>query len=182
MPFEFEKTALPEVLLVKPEIFRDGRGFFTESYKKSDFLKAGIKEEFVQDNHSKSSKNVLRGLHYQKAPFAQAKLVRCVEGRVMDVAVDIRKGSPTFAKWVSVELTPENGHMLFLPEGFAHGFLVLSETAEISYKCSREFAPQYDAGVRFDDPKIAVNWGIKDPVLSEKDRKLPYLEDYRDKG
>lgn len=174
--FEFEKTNIDGVFLIKPKIYRDIRGFFLETYKKSEFEKNGINVDFVQDNHSKSFKNVLRGLHYQKEPYSQAKLVRCIKGKILDVAVDIRKNSPTFAKWYGVELTEENGYMLYIPEGFAHGFLVLSEEAEIIYKCSKEYKPEYDAGIRFDDPVIKINWPVKQPILSEKDKNLPYLE------
>lgn len=175
MPFEFEKLKLDGLVLVKPRVFADERGFFVESYKKSDFEKAGIKESFVQDNHSKSVKGVLRGLHYQKAPFAQGKLVRCTAGAIMDVAVDIRKDSLTFRKWATVELSAENAHMLYLPGGFAHGFLVLSEIAEIMYKCTTEYNPSADIGVIWNDPDIGVDWGIKDPILSPKDKLLPLL-------
>lgn len=177
MPFEFEKMKLDGLVLVKPRIFTDARGFFVESYKKSDFEKAGIKENFVQDNHSRSSKDVLRGLHYQKSPVGQGKLVRCTLGRILDVAVDIRKDSATFRKWTGVELSAENAHMLYLPEGFAHGFLVLSDTAEIMYKCTREFSPAHDAGIRWNDPQIGIKWGVTEPALSAKDLKLPLLKD-----
>lgn len=177
MPFNFEKLKLEGLLLVKPMVFNDERGFFLETYKLGDFEKAGIKGNFVQDNHSKSTKGVLRGLHYQKSPVAQGKLVRCPNGRILDVAVDIRKDSPTFRKWMAVELSAENALMLYLPEGFAHGFLVLSDTAEIIYKCTREFSPAHDAGIRWNDPQIGVKWGVTDPVLSVKDLNLPLLKD-----
>jgi dTDP-4-dehydrorhamnose 3,5-epimerase len=177
MPFEFEKLEPAGLVLVKPKVFLDDRGFFVESYKKSDFEKAGIREEFVQDNHSKSVKGVLRGLHYQKDPFAQGKLVRCLSGSVLDVAVDIRRASPSFGKWAAIELNSDSAHMLYIPPGFAHGFLVLSETAEIMYKCTKEFSPAHDAGIRWDDPRLGIEWGIKAPVLSAKDSALPLLED-----
>ncbi|HBB66822.1 MAG: dTDP-4-dehydrorhamnose 3,5-epimerase [Elusimicrobia bacterium GWA2_56_46] len=177
MPFEFEKLEPAGLVLVKPKVFLDDRGFFVESYKKSDFEKAGIREEFVQDNHSKSVKGVLRGLHYQKDPFAQGKLVRCLSGRVLDVAVDIRRASPSFGKWAAIELNSDSANMLYIPPGFAHGFLVLSETAEIMYKCTKEFSPAHDAGIRWDDPRLGIEWGIKAPVLSAKDSALPLLED-----
>ena len=177
MPFEFEKLKLDGLLLVRPRVFSDERGFFVETYKSVDFGKAGIKEAFVQDNHSRSVRNVLRGLHYQKSPAAQAKLVRCTLGRIRDVAVDIRKDSPNFGKWAAVELSAANAHMLYIPEGFAHGFLVLSDEAEIMYKCTREFYPAHDAGIRWNDPQIGVKWGVKDPVLSPKDLNLPFLKD-----
>lgn len=177
MPFEFEKLKPEGLVLIKPKFFRDNRGFFAEVYKKSDFEKAGIKTDFVQDNHSRSSRNVIRGLHYQKEPYLQAKLVRCIKGKIFDVAVDIRKDSPYFKKWVGVELSEENGYMFYIPEGFAHGFLVLSDEAEIIYKCSKEYMPEYDTGIRYDDPDLNINWGINNPVLSEKDSRLPYLKD-----
>lgn len=181
MPFEFIKTEIPEVILIKPKVFQDERGFFLETYKKSDFEKAGINAEFVQDNHSKSVKGVLRGLHFQKKPFAQGKLVRCVRGKIFDVAVDIRKGSPTFGKWVGYELSEENKYILWIPEGFAHGFLTLSEEAEVIYKVSGgEYSPQHDAGIIWNDPDINIKWPVnqvKEIILSEKDKKLPFLKD-----
>jgi len=181
MPFEFIKTDIPDVILVKPKVFCDSRGFFMETYKKSDFESAGIDTDFVQDNHSKSIKGVLRGLHYQKEPFAQGKLVRCIRGKIFDVAVDIRKGSPTFGKWVGYELSEENKLMLWIPKGFAHGFLTLSEEAEVVYKVSGgEYNPDYDAGIRWDDPDIGINWPIEmveEVLLSEKDKNLPFLKD-----
>ena len=177
MPFEFEKLDIEDLILVKPKVFGDVRGFFMESYKKSDFVKNGITIEFNQDNHSKSSSRVLRGLHYQAEPHQQAKLVRCVKGRIYDVAVDLRKNSPTFKKWVRVELSEENKFMLYIPEGFAHGFVVLSNEAELLYKASGEYAPEYDRGVLWNDREINVDWGIDfDPVLSPKDKKLPTLK------
>ena len=136
MPFEFIKTDISEVILIKSKVFGDERGYFMETYKKSDFEKIGIDTDFVQDNHSKSTKGVLRGLHFQKEPFAQGKLVRCVKGKIFDVAADIRKGSPTFGRWVGHELSEENKLMLWIPKGFAHGFLTISEEAEIIYKVS----------------------------------------------
>jgi len=181
MPFEFISTDIPDVILVKPKVFSDKRGFFMETYKESDFGSAGIDTDFVQDNHSKSVKGVLRGLHYQKEPFAQGKLVRCIRGRIFDVAVDIRKGSPTFGKWVGYELSEENRLMLWIPKGFAHGFLTLSDEAEVIYKVSGgEYNPDYDAGIRWDDPDIGINWPVKlveEVLLSEKDRNLPFLKD-----
>ena len=181
MTFEFQKTEIEDVIYVIPQIFGDDRGFFSETYKKSVFVENGIKDEFNQDNHSKSRKGVLRGLHYQMHPKAQAKLVRCVKGKILDVAVDIRKGSKTFGKWVSRELSEENKRMLYLPEGFAHGFVVLSDEAEFLYKCSNEYSPENDRGIRWNDPDINVNWGIDfEPQLSEKDKKQPFLKDVAD--
>jgi len=177
MPFEFIRLKIPEMVLIKPEIFRDERGFFLETYKSSDFIQFGITEKFVQDNHSKSSKHVLRGLHFQNMPKAQGKLVRCTKGKIWDVGVDLRKGSPYYSKWVGIELSDENFYMLYLPPGFAHGFCVLSEEAEVQYKCTEEYSPQYDAGIRWDDPDINIRWPIEKPVLSNKDANLPYLKD-----
>ncbi len=178
MPFEFERQKIKDVILVKPRVFGDNRGFFMESYKKSDFIKNGIDVEFVQDNHSKSSAHVLRGLHYQEAPFGQAKLVRCTRGRIYDVAVDIRPGSKTFGEYVKVELSEENKQMLFIPDGFAHGFVVLSDEAELLYKTSKEYAPQADRGILWNDKDININWEIDfEPVLSEKDKIQPALKE-----
>ena len=177
MPFIFKKLSIPEVVLIEPKVFRDGRGLFLETYKYSDFAQTGIKEQFVQDNYSKSVKGVLRGLHFQKNPDAQGKLVQCVKGKIFDAAVDIRKGSPTFGRWVSVELSEENNLLLYVPSAFAHGFVVLSETADVIYKCNREYSPEDDRGIIWDDPDINIRWPVKDPVLSEKDKKLPFLKD-----
>ncbi len=178
MPFEFERQKIEDVILVKPKVFGDNRGFFMEAYKKSEFFENGITIEFNQDNHSKSTKGVLRGLHYQKSPYAQAKLVRCSKGRIYDVAVDIRPESKTFGQYVKVELSEENKHMLFIPEGFAHGFVVLSEEAELLYKASGEYAPQADRGIRWNDETIGINWEIDfEPILSEKDMVQPFLKD-----
>ncbi len=181
MPFEFEKTQLPDVILVKPKIFGDARGFFMETYKKTEFAKNGIDIEFVQDNHSKSTKGVLRGLHYQKEPKAQAKLVRCPYGKVFDVAVDIRKNSPYFGKWTGAILSAENKHMLYIPEGFAHGFVVLSDEAELFYKASDEYSPEHDRGIKWNDPDINIDWGIDfKPLVSEKDDRQPLLKEIGD--
>ncbi len=181
MPFEFKKLDIPEVQLIIPRVFNDDRGFFLESFKKSDFAANGITDEFNQDNHSKSSKGVLRGLHYQLAPKAQAKIVRCIKGKIFDVAVDIRKNSPTFSKWVGAVLSEENKNMLYMPEGFAHGFVVLSETAEILYKASNEYSKEHDRGVAWNDPDINIEWNIDfEPLLSEKDKQQPFLKDVKE--
>ncbi len=179
MPFEFRSLEIKDVILVTPRVFGDERGFFMESYQKSSFQENGIKDEFVQDNHSKSIKGVLRGLHYQKEPKAQAKLVRCSKGKIFDVAVDIRKESPTFGKWVGEILSEDNKNMLYIPAGFAHGFVVLSDEAELLYKASDEYSPENDRGIRWNDPDININWGIDltDPTISEKDSKQPFLKD-----
>lgn len=178
MPFEFEKQNIKDVILIKPSVFGDNRGFFLESYKKSDFEANGISVEFNQDNHSKSSKHVLRGLHYQANPYSQAKLVRCVRGKIYDVAVDLRKESETYKKYVKVELSEENKCMFFIPQGFAHGFVVLSEEAEIIYKASGEYNPEADRGVFWRDKDLNINWGIDfEPILSLKDQNLPCLSE-----
>ena len=178
MPFEFKKMEIEDVILVTPKVFGDSRGFFLESYKKTDFFKNGITDEFNQDNHSKSSKGVLRGLHYQAKPYSQAKIVRCVSGKIFDVAVDIRPDSPTFKKWVGAILSEENKNMLYIPKGFAHGFVALTDEVEILYKASGEYAPQADRGIRWNDPEIGVEWGIDfEPLVSEKDSKQPFIKD-----
>ncbi len=178
MPFEFERLKIKDVILVKPKVFGDNRGFFLESYKKSEFFENGIDVEFNQDNHSKSSARVLRGLHYQAAPYAQAKLVRCSKGRIYDIAVDIRPNSPTFGKYVKVELSEENKQMLYIPAGFAHGFVVLSDEAELLYKASGEYNQNADRGILWCDKDINIDWGIDfEPVLSEKDKNQPLLKD-----
>jgi dTDP-4-dehydrorhamnose 3,5-epimerase len=171
------KTDIPDVLIFEPKVFGDDRGFFFESFSQKVFEEAvGRKVEFVQDNHSKSSKGVLRGLHYQLEPHAQGKLVRCVAGEVFDVAVDIRKSSPTFGKWVGVNLSAENKRQLWIPEGFAHGFYVVSEEAEFVYKTTNYFRPESDRGIKWDDPFVGVFWPFNGkPILSVKDTNQPYL-------
>ena len=171
MPFEFEKQSIEDVILVKPKVFGDNRGFFMETYKKSEFVANGIDVEFTQDNHSKSTKGVLRGLHYQAKPYGQAKLIRCVKGRIYDVAVDIRKNSKTFGQYVKIELSEDNKQMLFIPEGFAHGFVALTDDVEILYKTSGEYAPQADRGILWCDKELNVDWEIDfEPILSDKDK------------
>jgi dTDP-4-dehydrorhamnose 3,5-epimerase len=177
MAFLFERLEIPEVILIKPQVFADERGFFMETYKHSDFAAFGIRERFVQDNHSRSVKGVLRGLHYQNPPKAQGKLVRVVIGEIFDVAVDIRKGSPTYGKWVGVELSAENKRMLYIPPGFAHGFCVLSEVAEVLYKTTEEYAPECEAGIIWNDPEIGIKWPVEQPIISPKDAKWPGLKD-----
>lgn len=178
MNFEFKKLSIPDVILITPEVFSDERGFFTEAYKKSVFEKAGIKENFTQDNYASSKKNVLRGLHYQIPPMEQAKLVRCIKGDIFDVAVDIRKGSPFFGKWVAVQLSEENKKMLFIPPDFAHGYLVLSEEAKVVYKISKEYSKEHERGILWKDPTVKIDWPLSgDPILSEKDTKLPLLNE-----
>lgn len=184
MPFEFKKMEVDGVVLVTPKVFEDERGFFLEGYKKTDFVNNGIDVDFNQDNHSKSSFGVLRGLHYQTSPKMQAKLVRCIRGKIFDVAVDIRKNSPHFGKWCGAILSEENKQMLYIPEGFAHGFLTLSDTAELLYKATGEYSPQNDRGVLWNDPDIGIDWtkyGLNfEPTLSAKDKIQPRLKDIKD--
>lgn len=171
-------TALPEVLVIEPRVFGDARGFFTESWNEQVFNKAvGSEVRFVQDNHSRSARGVLRGLHYQLQPHAQGKLVRCVAGAIFDVTVDLRKSSPNFGRWAGVELTADNHKQLWIPPGFAHGFLVLSETADFLYKTSGYYAPQAESALRWDDPAVGIEWpdtGVA-PLLADKDAQAPLL-------
>lgn len=171
-------TEIPGVFLIEPVVHGDHRGFFMESYHRDRFAELGIECEFVQDNHSRSRAGVLRGLHYQLGR-PQAKLVRATVGRVFDVVVDLRRGSPTFGRWVGAELSDANHRMLFAPAGFGHGFLVLSEAAEFQYKCSDFYAPEEERGIRWDDPTLEIEWptGDADPVLSDRDLEWPYLKD-----
>ncbi|WP_280188440.1 dTDP-4-dehydrorhamnose 3,5-epimerase [Delftia sp. PS-11] len=170
--------AIPEVMLIEPKVFGDDRGFFLESFNQQVFNQAtGTDYSFVQDNHSRSKKGVLRGLHYQLPPHAQGKLVRVVRGAVFDVAVDVRRGSPTFGQWVGAELTEDNHRQLWLPPGFAHGFLVLSDSADFLYKATAYYAPQSDRGIAWNDPAIGIQWPQLDVELSlsDKDLKQPLL-------
>ena len=168
------ETALPGVCLIQSKVFRDARGFFLESYHRAKFAELGITDHFVQDNHSRSTKGVLRGLHYQlRRP--QAKLCRVIEGEVLDIVVDIRLGSPYFGKWVSAVLSAENHYQIYVPGGFAHGFLVLSESAQFLYKCSDFHDPVDEGGIIWNDPDLNITWGIADPLLSEKDRQYKPL-------
>ncbi len=175
----FIQTAIPEVVIIEPKVFTDERGYFMESFRKDLFEENIRKIDFVQDNESKSTKGVLRGLHYQLPPFAQSKLVRVITGKVLDVAVDIRKGSPTFGNYVAVELSEENRCQLFIPRGFAHGFLVLSDEAIFTYKVDNYYAPEYDRSIRFDDPAIAIDWNFpkEQIIISQKDKNAPFLKD-----
>ena len=175
MPFSFKSLAIAEVILVEPKIFPDERGFFFESFKASDFEQAGLPCRFMQDNFSFSKKNVIRGLHYQKDPNAQAKLVTVLKGSIWDIAVDIRRNSVTYLKWVAVELNDKNHAMLYIPTGFAHGFAALSEEVHLLYKCTNEYDPQADAGIRWSDPDLAINWPVESPIISEKDSRLPFV-------
>ena len=175
MPFSFKPLSIPEVILVTPAVFPDDRGFFLEAFKVSDFAEAGLPTCFVQDNVSFSRKDVIRGLHYQKNPKAQGKLVSVLKGGVWDVAVDIRRQSPTFLEWVATELNDQSHAMLYIPPGFAHGFAALTGDVHLLYKCTSEYDPQADAGIRWDDPTIAVSWPVGRPILSDKDRRLPLV-------
>ena len=177
MSFHFKELEIPGIIVIEPKIFRDGRGFFMESYRRSDFVAAGIKEYFVQDNHSRSSKHVMRGLHCQKDPNAQGKLVRCISGKIFDVAVDLRKGSPTFGRWVGEELSEDNSLMLYIPPDFAQGLVVLSNMAEIVYKCTKEYSPADERGIIWNDPDIDIIWPVQEPILSGKDAENPLLKD-----
>jgi dTDP-4-dehydrorhamnose 3,5-epimerase len=172
--FERIESGIPEAYIVKPRILRDGRGFFAETYHAAKFKELGITDNFVQDNHSRSCKGTLRGLHYQ-LQRPQAKLCRVVLGAVLDVAVDIRRGSPTFGKSVATILSAENMEQIYVPAGFAHGFLVLSDEAEFLYKCSDFYDPAGEHGVLWSDPALGIDWNISDPVLSEKDSRYPRL-------
>ena len=172
------ETGIEGLQLIEPRIFRDPRGYFYESYNKERLEFHGLHDEFIQDNESRSTYGVIRGLHYQKEPYAQAKLVRVTEGSIFDVAVDIRPGSPTYGKWYGVEISADNFLQLFIPAGFAHGFSVLSDHATVLYKCDHYYHPQSESGIRFDDPVLQIDWKI-DPdkiIVSEKDRILPYLK------
>ena len=171
------ETALPGVLILEPKVFGDARGYFFESWNQAAFEAAGITNKWVQDNESKSCYGVLRGLHYQAAPYTQAKIVRAIVGAVLDVAVDIRKGSPTFGKYVAVELSAENKRQLYIPRGFAHGFAVLSDEAVFAYKCDNIYMPSAERGIRFDDPVLAIDWRVKPDKwnLSPKDGKHPFF-------
>ena len=181
MPIKISRTEIPEVLVVEPEIFGDNRGFFLETFHSEKYVEKGINKTFVQDNHSRSTKDILRGLHYQlRTP--QAKLVYAATGKIFDVAADIRKGSPTFGKWVGVVLSEGNKFQLYIPEGFAHGFCVLSETADVIYKCTSVFSPGDDRGVNWSDKTINVNWPVTAPLLSDKDTNLPILTDIPENG
>jgi dTDP-4-dehydrorhamnose 3,5-epimerase len=177
MPFRFERLEIPEIILVEAQRHGDDRGYFLETYKQSTFADNGISPAFVQDNISHSALGVLRGLHYQKHPGAQGKLVMALKGRIFDVAVDIRRGSPTYGKWVGLELSGDSLRMIYVPPGFAHGFCVLSEGATVAYKVTAEYAPELDRGIVWNDPDIGIPWPISDPVLSLKDAQLPLLKD-----
>ncbi len=177
MGFRFKRLEIPDVILVETPVFRDARGFFRETYKQTEFAANGIAIGFVQDNTSQSARGVLRGLHYQKAPAAQGKLVSVSEGSIFDVAVDIRKGSPTYGRWTGAELSADNCLALYIPPGFAHGYCVLSERATFNYKVTAEYTPSLECGIRWNDPTIGVKWPVTEPILSPRDMGLPWLEE-----
>ena len=176
---EFAKTSLDDLIIIKPEIKQDDRGYFFESYVDNKFSHNVLQTKFVQENESRSKINVLRGLHFQKTPYAQAKLIKCIKGEILDVAVDLRKNSKTFGMHNKTILSSKNKHQLFIPEGFAHGFLVLSKYAIITYKVNNYYNPDAEAGIKWNDPDLGIKWGVneKQILISEKDNSLPYLKD-----
>lgn len=172
------KTEIEGLVIVEPRVFGDHRGYFMESWSRRDFEEAGLYYDFVQDNHSCSSvKGTLRGIHFQRGDKAQAKLVRCVQGAVLDVAVDLRPDSPTYKKWHAVELSEENHRQFLIPRGFGHGFVTLTDQVTFLYKADNYYAPEADGGIRWNDPELGIDWGIEDPILSDKDRIAPFLKD-----
>jgi dTDP-4-dehydrorhamnose 3,5-epimerase len=177
---KFVETKISDVIIIEPTVFGDERGYFLESYNQNKFEEVVGKTSFVQDNESKSSKGVLRGLHFQKPPFEQAKLVRCIEGEVLDVTVDIRKNSKSYGQHVAVLLSGENKRQLFVPRGFAHGFLVLSDTATFAYKVDNTYAPEFDAGIRWNDKELNIQWGLEESevLVSAKDAELPFFSEF----
>lgn len=177
MPFRFKALDIPGMVLVQPTRRGDERGFFEELYRRSHYVTGGISPDFVQDNLARSRRGVIRGLHFQRPPQPQGKLVRVLRGEVFDVGVDLRVGSPAFGRWVGVTLSDAAGSLLYLPPGLAHGYQVLSEEADLLYKVTAEYAPTLEGGVRWDDPDLAISWPLPDPVLSDRDRGLPLLRD-----
>lgn len=175
---EIINTKIPDLLIVKPAVFEDKRGYFFESYNKEKFLSQGVDQNFVQDNESKSMKGVLRGLHFQAPPFAQGKLVRVMKGAVLDVAVDIRKNSPTYGQWASIELTESNKMMYWVPPGFAHGFVTLEDNTVFFYKCTNMYNKASEGSIRWNDPDLNIDWGISNPILSDKDQTSPLFKDF----
>lgn len=177
MPFRFTPTDIPDVMVIEPEVFSDARGFFAETYKRSVFAAHGVSETFVQCNRSKSAKGILRGLHYQKHPRAQSKLVWAVSGEIYDVIVDLRQGGPTYGKWLAVTLSAANKKILYVPMGFAHGYYVNSEEAEIVYMATQEYTPGLEAGVNWNDTELAIDWPIREPQTSDRDKSWPSFRD-----
>ena len=182
MSFEFKRLEIPETVLIQPKVFEDDRGFFLEIYKKDEMENFGIKGDFVQDNHSRSKRGVLRGLHFQKEPYAQAKLVRCIRGEIYDVVVDLRRNSQTFSRYLGLVLSEENRHQLYVPRGCAHGFLALSEVAEVVYKVDNVYSPKSEGGLIWNDPDVDVTWPIDDLIISERDRLWPTLKEIEKRG
>ncbi len=174
---EIVKTDIPAVLIIKPDVYKDDRGYFFEAYNRDKLKQQGFDLTFIQDNESKSGKNVLRGLHFQKPPFDQGKLVRVVKGAVLDVAVDIRKNSPTYGKWTSVVLTEDNKWMYWIPSGFAHGFLTLEDDTVFTYKCTNFYNKESEGSIRWNDPDLNIDWGLENPILSDKDMAAPLFRD-----
>jgi len=177
MPMKITETRLPGLLIIDPNVFDDKRGYFFESYNAEVFRQAGLEMEFLQDNESCSGKGILRGLHFQEPPYEQGKLVRVARGGVMDVSVDIRKGSPTFGKWEAFELTEQNKRMVYIPPGFAHGFVTLEENTIFIYKCTNIYHKESENSIRWDDPDLNIDWGISEPVISDKDRTAPLFRE-----
>lgn len=173
MPCTFEPAEIEGLVIIRPRVFPDDRGFFMETFKATEFARSGIALPFVQDNHSKSSRGVLRGLHLQKGAYAQGKLLRVIAGKVWDVAVDCRPDSPTFLKWFGLEISAENKTMFYIPPGFAHGFVTLEDDTEFLYKCTAEYNKESEGGIKWNDPRIAIDWPIQDVLVSEKDEILP---------
>ena len=175
MTFTFRTLSLSGLTRIEPHVYPDVRGVFIELYKHSDFTRAGINEHFVQENYSFSKKGVLRGLHYQSGPLAQGKLVRCLHGEIFDIAADVTQDSPTYGKWEGVTLSSDNRYQLYIPAGYAHGFCVLSDSAEVVYLCTEEYNPSIERGVRWDDPLLDITWPISNPILSDRDQRRPLL-------
>lgn len=175
MVFHFKSLELKEIIHIEPKIIGDERGFFAEIYKKPEFMKHGIDKDFVQVNYSKSAKGVLRGLHYQNDPMAQGKIITVIEGKIFDVAVDIRVGSPTYGQWVSEILDAQKKNMLYIPEGFAHGFCILSETAQLIYYCTQVYSPEHERGIIWNDKDLNIAWPIENPILSDRDKDFQLL-------
>jgi dTDP-4-dehydrorhamnose 3,5-epimerase len=176
MGFVITPLEIPDVVLIEPDTYADDRGFFRETFKRSVFADGGIEHEFVQSNLSRSRRHVLRGMHYQREPAGVGKLVAVALGRIFDVAADVRRDSPSFGRWVGAELSDQDGRMLYVPEGFAHGFCALADDTVVSYLMTGEFSPAHDAGVRWNDPTFAIEWPTDEPILSDKDRELPVLD------
>ena len=179
MPFEFKKLAIPEVMVITPRVWRDSRGSFVETYKRSEFSAAGIDEVFVQENHSNSMRAVLRGLHFQTPPHAQAKLIRVLSGKIFDVAVDLRPNSSTRGRWVGVDVSAEDTSLIYVPGWCAHGFCVLSERADVVYHTSAEYSPSHERGIMWNDPAIGIDWPVSSPIVSDRDKQWPLLAEMK---